>query len=52
MKKIKENWFENWANKKLGNVSCPICDKKITDKDLKHSKCTRCGAQFKVKLEK
>jgi ribosomal protein L37AE/L43A len=52
MQKIKENWFPEWVNKKLNNLCCPICDKTITDKDLKHWKCTKCGAQFKVKLEK
>ena len=45
MKKQKED------KENIFNVICPFCDKTITDKDLKHFKCTRCGAEFKVKFK-
>lgn len=32
IRKIKENWFEDWANKKLDeNVYCPFCNSKIKE---------------------
>ena len=32
----------------MENLKCPKCGKIITKEDLKHWKCTKCGASFKV----
>ena len=37
--------------KKDNNLVCPSCGKTITNKDLKHWKCSLCGADFKITLE-
>jgi len=35
----------------ISNLLCPKCKKTITDLDLKHWKCIKCGAEFKVSFE-
>jgi len=32
----------------VSNLLCPKCKKTITNLDLKHWKCVKCGAEFKV----
>ena len=36
--------------KKKDNLRCPKCSKTITNADLKHWKCVKCGASFKIEL--
>ena len=36
------------VNKLSTNLACPHCNKPITDKDLKHFKCTKCKKSFRV----
>jgi len=33
------------------NLACPFCGHIITDKDLKHWKCIKCGKSFKITFE-
>ena len=42
---------EKMKKKDINNLVCPKCGKVINDKDLKHWKCSLCGASFKITLE-
>ena len=37
--------------KKISNLACPKCKKIITGADLKHWRCVKCGAKFKISFE-
>ena len=41
-------YWEEYQN--INNLTCPKCGKTIDNKDLKHWKCVKCGANFKITL--
>ena len=46
-----DNFTPNQKTKLSTNLSCPHCNKPITDKDLKHFKCTKWKKEFKINIK-